>query len=296
MSENINVENMELDEALLDSVGETLLDENTLVDFHLSRGEIKRVKLRDLVGEGRFKTLEEAIAYTSAFIQTGNAFIVDARTSVQSKEDQVFAELTAVNTAKEIKQAREEKVYYRDKINSATVVNCEFNAKSILDAQEIMQMLLRNYNIPSDNIEMTMTSGKYFVRVTDCPTRIYEKVCFALGAKRGVEEVAGFVERTADTAVNGTDMVLNDLAVPVAKTAIKTTTKVGKSALGLIFKLGGIAVTEVTRSGKQLVAEIKSDGYINEAKGEVLDGVHSIKRAVGKKQAASGNSVGRIIE
>ena len=37
MSENINVENMELDEALLDSVGETLLDENTLVDFHLSR-------------------------------------------------------------------------------------------------------------------------------------------------------------------------------------------------------------------------------------------------------------------
>ena len=143
-------------------------------------------------------------------------------------------------------------------------------------------MLLRNYNIPSDNIEMTMTSGKYFVRVTDCPTRIYEKVCFALGAKRGVEEVAGFVERTADTAVNGTDMVLNDLAVPVAKTAIKTTTKVGKSALGLIFKLGGIAVTEVTRSGKQLVAEIKSDGYINEARGEVLDGVHSIKRAVRK--------------
>lgn len=295
MSENINVENMELDEALLDSVGETLLDENTLVDFHLSRGEVKRVKLGDLVGEGRFKTLEEAIAYTSAFIQTGNAFIVDARTSVQSKEDQVFAELTAVNTAKEIKQAREEKVYYRDKINPTTV-NCEFNAKSILDAQEIMQMLLRNYNIPSDNIEMTMTSGKYFVRVTDCPTRIYEKVCFALGAKRGVEEVAGFVERTADTAVNGTDMVLNDLAVPVAKTAIKTTTKVGKSALGLIFKLGGIAVTEVTRSGKQLVAEIKSDGYINEARGEVLDGVHSIKRAVGKKQAASGNSVGRIIE
>lgn len=293
MSENINVENMELDEALLDSVGETLLDENTLVDFHLSRGEIKRVKLGDLVGENKFSVLKDAIAYTENFIQAGRAFVVDTRNQVQTTEDKVFAELTAVNTAKQIESDRRDKVYYRDTVNTQ-LVKCAFKAKSLFDAQEIMQRLLKNYNIKQENIEIGMKNSNYYVKVVDCPYRIFDKMNRSLAVRNGVEEVAGFVERTADSAVNGTDMVLNDLAVPVAKTAIKTTAKVGKGIVGLVAKLGGIAVAEITRSTKECVNEIRTDGYIAEAKGEVLDGVHSIRRAIGNK-TATGN-VGIILD
>ena len=87
-------------------------------------------------------------------------------------------------------------------------------------------------------------------------------------------------------------MTLNSVAVPVAKTAIATTTKVAKSLFGFGAKLGGIAIGEVVRSSKQCIDEIKNDGYIAEAKGEVIDATHSIRRTFSNR---SNNSRGGFI-
>ena len=88
-----------------------------------------------------------------------------------------------------------------------------------------------------------------------------------------------------------TDMTLNNVAVPVAKTAIGTSAKVAKSLFGFGAKLAGIAVGEVTKATKQCVTEIKNDGYIAQAKGEVIDGVHAMKRTFGGTGFGGGGGI-----
>ena len=51
-----------------------------------------------------------------------------------------------------------------------------------------------------------------------------------------------FIDKS-NTVLSATDMTVNNLAVPVAKTAISTTTKVAKSLFGFGAKIAGISNT-----------------------------------------------------
>ena len=139
-----------------------------------------------------------------------------------------------------------------------------------------------------------MKGNNILVTITNCPIKTYASIERMLGFKRVTEAVSGTVDKTAKTVVNATDMTINNIAVPVAKTAISTTTKVAKSIFGLGAKLGGIAIGEITKATKQCVNEIKNDSYIIEAKGEVTSGIHSIKRTFSNR--SFGGGAGVIIE
>ena len=140
-----------------------------------------------------------------------------------------------------------------------------------------------------------MKGNKILVTITNCPIKTYASIERAFGFKRATEAVSGAVEKTANTVLNATDMTVNNIAVPVAKTAISTTAKVAKSLFGLGAKLGGIAVGEVVKSVKACATEIKNDGYIAEAKGEVVEGMHTVKKAINNSSFGNKTSGGGVI-
>lgn len=265
---------------------------NTVIDFKM-KGAVERITLADLYNEELHGTHEDFFGFVEAWITTGRARIVDNRDEATKIADQIAKELMAIKKGKAIEQDREDKATYKER-TLGTYAKVGFPAKTLLDAQEMHQQLLRNFNLKADQLGVEMKGNKILVTITECPVKTYASIERVFGFKRATEAVSGAVDKTAKTVVNATDMTINSLAVPVAKTAISTTSKVAKSLFGLGAKLGGIAVGELTKATRQCVEEIKNDGYIAEAKGEVTSGIHSIKRSFANKNFGGGSGV--IIE
>lgn len=268
------------------------LNLNSIVEFNLKSG-VERSKLQDLYDDGSYANEEELYNLVAAWIHTGRAKIIDQRTREEKIADQIAKELMSVDKGKTVEQDRVDRLHYNDG-SHGYYKKVGFPAKTLLYAQEMHQQLIRNFNIRQDQLGVTMENGQILVTITDCPIKTYSQIERVFGIKKATEAVTNTVEKTANGLVNATDLTINSLAVPVAKTAIGTTTKIGKSLIGLGAKLGGILVGEVVKSTKQCCTEIANDGYIAEAKGEVIDGVHTIKRAVGS--ANVGGYGGVIIE
>lgn len=252
----------------------------TILDFKF-KGASERASLKDIYNEDQHGTPEDFFGFIEAWIQTGRAKVVNPNQSRESQmADLIADELMAVKKGKAIEQDRVERANYNQD-NHGFYKKVGFQAKTLLDAQEMHQQLMKNFNIKQNQLGVEMQNSKVLVTITDCPVKTYTSIERAFGFKRATEAVSGVVDKTATSVVNTTDMVVNNVAVPVAKTAIGTTTKVAKSLFGFGAKLAGIAVGEVTKATKQCVEEIKNDGYIAEAKGEVVDGMHSMRRAFG---------------
>lgn len=264
----------------------------TVIDFKM-KGAVERLCLKDLYNEELHGTVEDFFAFVEAWIMTGRAIIVDTRDEATKIADQIAKELMTVKKGKQIEQDRVEKANYgQNRLGVHKKVG--FPAKSLLDAQEMHQSLMRNFNLSADQLGIEMKGKDILVTITDCPVKTYSSIERIFGFKRASEAVSGAVDKTAKTAINVTDMTLNNVAVPVAKTAIGTTAKVAKSLFGFGAKLGGIAIGEITKATKQCVEEIKTDGYIAEAKGEVQSGIHSVRRALGN--TSFGGNGGVIME
>lgn len=263
---------------------------DTVVDFKM-KGSMERKALKDLYDEDIHGDHEDFFAFIQAWITAGRATIVDTRSREEKIADQIAEELMSVQRGKAIEQDRIERANYGS-TNYGVYAKVGFPAKTLLDAQEMHQILMRNFNIKQNQLGVEMNGGNVIVTITDCPAKTYSSIERSFGLKRATEAVSGAVDKTAKGVINATDMTLNNIAVPVAKTAIGTTAKVAKSLFGFGAKLGGIAVGEITKATKQCVDEIKNDGYIAEAKGEVISGYHSIRRAVNSK---AGSGFGGII-
>lgn len=258
----------------------------TVIDMKL-KGGTNRVVLADVYNEAIHGELEDFFEFIQAWIHTGRATIVEPnKTQEERMADAIAEELIAVNKAKSIEEDRVQRENYKQASNG-TYSKVGFPAKTLLDAQEMHQLLMKNFNIKQQQLGVEMKDGQVVVTITDCPVKTYVAIDRSLGFKRTTETVSGFVDKTAKNAVNITDMTLNTVAVPVAKTAIATTTKVAKSLVGFGAKLSGIAIGEVLRSSKQCIDEIKNDGYIAEAKGEVIDATHSIRRTFSNRNSNS---------
>lgn len=265
----------------------------TVIDFKF-KGSSERKALSDIYNEDVYGSQEEFFAFIEAWIQTGRAKIVDSHKSKEEEmADAIAQELMAVQKAKTIEQDREDRVNYKSGAHGY-YGKVGFPAKTLLDAQEMMQQLMRNFNLKQEQLGVEMQGTSILVTITNCPVKTYGSIERAFGFKRATEAISGVVDKTAKTAINVTDMTLNNVAVPVAKTAIGTSAKVAKSLFGFGAKLAGIAVGEVTKATKQCVDEIKNDGYIAEAKGEVIDGVHSMRRVFGN--TSFGGNGGVIME
>ena len=261
----------------------------TVIDFKM-KGGVERISLAELYNEELHGTHEDFLGFVEAWIMTGRAKVVDTRDEAAKIADKIAEELMAVKRGKAIEQDREDRASYKDS-SLGVYGKVGFPARTLLEAQEMHQQLLRNFNLKADQLGVEMKGGAILVTITDCPVKTYASIERAFGLKRAADTVTGVVDKTAKTVVNTTDMTINNLAVPVAKTAISTTSKVAKSLFGLGAKLGGIAVGELTKATKQCVEEIKNDGYIAEAKGEVTSGIHSVKRAFAKKSFGGGGGV-----
>lgn len=262
----------------------------TVVDFKF-KGSMERISLADLYDEDVHGDHEDFFGFVQAWITTGRATIVDTRSREEVIADQIASELMTVQKGKAIEEDRIERANYGS-TNYGVYSKVGFPAKTLLDAQEMHQTLMKNFNIKQNQLGVEMKGNSIIVTITDCPAKTYSSIERSFGLKRATEAVANTVDKTAKGVLNATDMTLNNIAVPVAKTAIGTTAKVAKSLFGFGAKLGGIAVGEITKATKQCVDEIKNDGYIAEAKGEVVSGYHSVRRAVGSK---SGSSFGGMI-
>lgn len=264
----------------------------TVIDFKI-KGSVERLSLSELYNEELHGTVEDFYAFVNAWIVTGRATIVDTRDEATKIADQIAKELMTVQKGKAIEQDRIDKANYKQN-NLGVYKKVGFPAKSLLDAQEMHQQLMRNFNLKADQLGVEMKGNNILVTIVDCPVKTYASIERAFGFKRATEAVSGVVDKTAKTALNVTDMTLNNVAVPVAKTAIGTTTKVAKSLFGFGAKLGGIAIGEISKATKQCVEEIKNDGYIAEARGEVQSGIHSMKRAI--NNTSFGGNGGVIME
>lgn len=292
------------DDEILGAIGDMVtgpygLTAETFVIFKLNSGVTKKIKVNDLIGRGTIKSLEDAFNYAACFIRTGRGFIDNNKSQEERVEDKVLRDIQAMEEGNRIEHDRREKVYYRD--YTSNTINARFFAKSHTDAQELKLRFMKYYNVPAENmriIDQTIDNrATHAIIIKNLPTTIYNKIQANLTFRNAADEVAGFTERTANGAINGADLIVNDVAVPVAKTAIKTTAKVGKGVIGLAAKLIGMTVTEGLRASKQCVSEIKEDGYIAEAKSEVIDGICSVRRFIGEKCTdANGNSYSEIID
>lgn len=269
------------------------LSMQTVIDFKF-KGTMERKSLEEVYSPDIHGTEEDFFAFIEAWIQTGRAKIADIhKTKEQEMADLIAEELMAVNKGKAIEQDRIERVNHNAS-SHGFYSKVGFPAKTLLDAQEMHQTLMKNFNIKNNQLGVEMKNGTVLVTITECPVKTYSSIERAFGFKRATEAVSGVVDKTANTVINTTDMTINNIAIPVAKTAIGTSTKVAKSLFGFGAKLAGIAVGEVTKATKQCVEEIKNDGYIAEAKGEVVDGVHSMRKAFGN--TSFGSNGGMIME
>lgn len=220
------------------------------------------------------------------FIQSVNSWIRTGRARMPKPIDQttkianeIANEIMAVENGKAIEEDRIARANYNQG-SHGYYGKVGFPAKTLLHAQEMHQQLMKNFYIKQDQLGVEMQGGSILVTITDCPVKTFASIERVFVAQKVTGAVTNTIDKAAGGLINATDITINSLAVPVAKTAVSTTAKVGKSVVGLAAKLGGILVSEVVKNTKQCCNEIKNDGYIAEAKGEVVDGVHTVRRAI----------------
>jgi len=267
---------------------------DTKIRFKFGSGIGATMSINDLIANGKFGNDEEVIrAAVYGFLQTGKAVVIESKDPVQAVADKIAEELMAVETAKSIQEDHIERMNFGD-TQYGMVKKCRFQCKTIIDATQALQMVMRNYNITKDHISINSDAEGVFLYLENIPQITYVKISKALTVRNVTEAVTNKVEKSANSIVNGGDILLNDVGVPISKVAIGTTAKIAKSILQLGVKLGSIAVGEFTKEGKNCIKEIKEDGYLQVAKGEVIDAGHSIKRAINNRTNVVG--CGEIIE
>lgn len=267
---------------------------DTKIRFKFGSGMGATMSINDLIANGKFGNDEEVIrAAVYGFLQTGKAVVIESKDPVQAVADKIAEELMAVETAKSIQEDHIERMNFGD-TQYGMVKKCRFQCKTIIDATQALQMVMRNYNITKDHISINSDAEGVFLYLENIPQITYVKISKALTVRNVTEAVTNKVEKSANSIVNGGDILLNDVGVPISKVAIGTTAKIAKSILQLGVKLGSIAVGEFTKEGKNCIREIKEDGYLQVAKGEVIDAGHSIKRAINNRANVVG--CGEIIE
>lgn len=263
----------------------------SLIEFKY-KGQFKRSKVIDMTPQG--VDPEEFLETVAAWIQTGHAVIIDQRTKEDIMADKIAAELGAIKYAEEIKQDHSDRLSYgQDNLGSYSKVS--FPAKSIIHAQEIISFINQNYNIDEDTVGLEVKGKTVQVIITNCPIKVYQSLSKTLTVQRATEFVTNSVEKTAKTAVNTVDLAIGSVGIPVAKTAIKTTAKVAKSLLGFTAKVAGIALGESIKATRELSEDVKTDIHLAEARGEVIEGMHAIKRTVNQSKVGRGYG-GSIIE
>lgn len=267
---------------------------DTKIRFKFGSGIGATMSINDLIANGKFGNDEEVIrAAVYGFLQTGKAVVIESKDPVQAVADKIAEELMAVETAKSIQEDHIERMNFGD-TQYGMVKKCRFQCKTIIDATQALQMVMRNYNITKDHISINSDAEGVFLYLENIPQITYVKISKALTVRNVTEAVTNKVEKSANSIVNGGDILLNDVGVPISKVAIGTTAKIAKSILQLGVKLGSIAVGEFTKEGKNCIKEIKEDGYLQVAKGEIIDAGHSIKRAINNRTNVVG--CGEIIE
>lgn len=267
---------------------------DTKIRFKFGSGIGATMSINDLIANGKFGNDEEVIrAAVYGFLQTGKAVVIESKDPVQAVADKIAEELMAVETAKSIQEDHIERMNFGD-TQYGMVKKCRFQCKTIIDATQALQMVMRNYNITKDHISINSDAEGVFLYLENIPQITYVKISKALTVRNVTEAVTNKVEKSANSIVNGGDILLNNVGVPISKVAIGTTAKIAKSILQLGVKLGSIAVGEFTKEGKNCIKEIKEDGYLQVAKGEVIDAGHSIKRAINNRTNVVG--CGEIIE
>lgn len=267
---------------------------DTKIRFKFGSGIGATMSINDLIANGKFGNDEEVIrAAVYGFLQTGKAVVIESKDPVQAVADKIAEELMAVETAKSIQEDHIERMNFGD-TQYGMVKKCRFQCKTIIDATQALQMVMRNYNITKDHISINSDAEGVFLYLENIPQITYVKISKALTVRNVTEAVTNKVEKSANSIVNGGDILLNDVGVPISKVAIGTTAKIAKSILQLGVKLGSIAIGEFTKEGKNCIREIKEDGYLQVAKGEVIDAGHSIKRAINNRANIVG--CGEIIE
>ena len=267
---------------------------DTKIRFKFGSGIGATMSINDLIANGKFGNDEEVIrAAVYGFLQTGKAVVIESKDPVQAVADKIAEELMAVETAKSIQEDHIERMNFGD-TQYGMVKKCRFQCKTIIDATQALQMVMRNYNITKDHISINSDAEGVFLYLENIPQITYVKSSKALTVRNVTEAVTNKVEKSANSIVNGGDILLNDVGVPISKVAIGTTAKIAKSILQLGVKLGSIAIGEFTKEGKNCIREIKEDGYLQVAKGEVIDAGHSIKRAINNRTNVVG--CGEIIE
>ena len=267
---------------------------DTKIRFKFGSGMGATMSINDLIANGKFGNDEEVIrAAVYGFLQTGKAVVIESKDPVQAVADKIAEELMAVETAKSIQEDHIERMNFGD-TQYGMVKKCRFQCKTIIDATQALQMVMRNYNITKDHISINSDAEGVFLYLENIPQITYVKISKALTVRNVTEAVTNKVEKSANSIVNGGDILLNDVGVPISKVAIGTTAKIAKSILQLGVKLGSIAIGEFTKEGKNCIREIIEDGYLQVAKGEVIDAGHSIKRAINNRANVVG--CGEIIE
>lgn len=270
----------------------TELTLETTIDLNF-KGNHRRGTISEMYCEETHGDLEDFLIMVQAWIQTGRCTIIDTRGTDEKEADKVIEELMAVQNGKTIEQDRIQRQNHNQE-SLGVYGKVGFPAKTLMQAQEMHQIMIKNFNLSPTQLGVEMNEGKVVATVTNCPIKVYIKISRAFGIQRASEAVSGTVDKVANSAVNTADMTINTLAVPVAKTAIGTTAKIAKSLFGLGAKIGGVAVGEFTKNAKQCVTEIQNDAYIAEAKGEVIDGYHAVKRTLNKNGGLGGG--GMILE
>lgn len=267
----------------------------TVVTFKMKHGE-ETGPLKDFWNPDNENKIDENqfIESVNAWIQAGRAKINKPIDKAAEIADQIAKELGIVENGEMLYQDIQQRENYNNGSNGY-YAKVGFSARTLVEAQEMNQQLIKNFGISQEQIGVEMQNGKVTVTISNCAVKTFARIDRFYAAKKLTGTVTNAVDKTASGLVNTVDIAANTLVVPVAKTAIGTGTKVAKSLFGLGAKLGGILVGETIKATKECSKEIANDAYINIAKGEVVDSIHSVKRAIINKSGSSFGG-GQIME
>ena len=210
--------------------------------------------------------------------------IADKAVRKALKEAGIFA------AAQEIHQDIEDEMQYKkQKAREGRHVydKVEFDFGSMPD--------LRDFKVSVENLrlenETIVEEDCYKLRVLQLSDKELTTLSNIYKTNKAIKATVAGTTKAFDNALKVTDYTAKKVVVPVAKIGLTGALSIGKSLVGTLAKIGGIAVSETVKTTRSTVESIKDDDAIAVARAELYRTKNEIQHSMNKRHGSSGNGI-----
>ena len=155
---------------------------------------------------------------------------------------------------------------------------------------ELKDFILSVENLRLEH-ETLVEDGFYRLRVLQLSDKELTVLSNIYKTNKAIKATVAGTTKAFDNALKATDYTAKKVVVPVAKIGLTGVLSIGKSLVGTIAKVGGIAVSETVKTTRATVETIREDDAIAVAKAELCRTKNEIQHSMNKKRGSSGNGI-----